>query len=182
MKPADKNQLIQRGNVLKPIVWGGLVAGILDGADAIIFLGWMRGVLAARIFQFIASGLLGTSAFRSGWTSAAVGVICHFVIATGAAAFYQALVFRWPSILRKPALAGPVFGLGAFVFMHYLVVPLSRTPKGPEGSMGVCANLVLSHILFVGLPIALIASRSSRLLSPAPEPVAPISTNEKNPA
>jgi|SRR5271169_2303620 len=162
MERSENGRPIPRANAFKAIFWGGLIAGILDGADAVVFLGWMSGVPPARVFQFIASGLLGTIAFRYGWTAVAVGVTCHFVIATGAAAVYYALTFRWPSLLRKPTLIGPVFGLGAFFFMHYLVVPLSATPKQPPLTLSTYVNLVLSHILFVGLPIALIASWYAR--------------------
>ena len=37
------------------ILWSGLVAAVLDGADAVIFNGAIRGTSAMRIFQFIAT-------------------------------------------------------------------------------------------------------------------------------
>lgn len=162
MDASEHVQPISRTNAIRAILWGGLIAGILDGADAVVFLANMRGVSTARLFQFIASGLLGKSAFLGGWTTVAVGVACHFVIATGAAAVYYAMTLRWPSLLRRPVLFGPVFGLGAFFFMHYVVVPLSRVPRQSAISSGTYVNLVLSHVLFVGLPIALVASRLAR--------------------
>jgi len=46
----------------RAILSGGLVVGILDGLDAVIFFG-LRGVRPIRIFQAIASGLLGMNLF-----------------------------------------------------------------------------------------------------------------------
>jgi hypothetical protein len=45
------------------IALGGLTVGVLDGLDAVVFFG-LRGVTATRIFQAIASGLLGRIAFQ----------------------------------------------------------------------------------------------------------------------
>ena len=89
--------------------------------------GWGNSTLIT--FQFIASGLLGPSAFRSGWSSASLGLVCHFVIAISAAAAYFVLTRMWPWLLRRPIFYGPVFGLGVFLFMHYVIVPLSAVPR-----------------------------------------------------
>jgi hypothetical protein len=67
------------------ILWGGLVAGILDISDAIVTWG-MRGVPAGRILQSVASGLLGRASYEGGWATVALGTFLHFFIATGAAA------------------------------------------------------------------------------------------------
>lgn len=48
----------------RAIVYGGLVVGTLDILDAVIFFGLWRGVAPIRIFQSIASGLLGRAAFQ----------------------------------------------------------------------------------------------------------------------
>ena len=55
------------------LAYGTLVVGILDGLDALIFFG-LRGAQPTRIFQGIASGLLGRSAFSGGLGTALLGV------------------------------------------------------------------------------------------------------------
>jgi hypothetical protein len=148
-------------HALKMILWGGLVAGILDGADAVIIIPRLKHIAAIRILQFIASGLLGIRAFRGGWEAVLLGPAVHFLIAIGAAAIYYALSVKFSLLLRKPFIFGPLFGLAFFGLMQYLIVPLSAAPRQPPLRADEFLNLILSHMLFVGLPIALITGRLS---------------------
>ncbi len=147
----------------KTILFAGLVAGILDGLDAVVYIGLISGIPVHRIFQFIASGLLGISSFRGGTATVALGVLLHFVIATGAAATFYALSTKLRWMLQQPLLWGPVFGIGVFLFMHYLVVPLSAAPKQPPTQPGALINLIFSHVFFVGIPIAFITRRGNHV-------------------
>ena len=97
-------------SVLRGILAGGLVAGILDITDALVFHG-LRGVSPVRILQAIASGLLGRDAFAGGAATAALGLSLHFVIAFGAAAVYGVASRRLSVLVERPWLAGPIFGL-----------------------------------------------------------------------
>lgn len=146
----------------KTILAAGLIAGFLDGMDAVVYIAWMNGRSATRIFQFIASGALGMRSFGGGAGTALLGVFFHFVIAMGAAAVFYAISMRLPMVLRRPLLWGPVYGVGVFAIMHYVVVPLSAAPKQPPLSPAALANLLFSHIFFVGIPIAWVTKRFSR--------------------
>lgn len=156
------NYSTQRENALKTIARAGLTAGTLDGLDAAIILGVLGGPGVKRVFQYIASGVLGPASFQGGWATAGLGVALHFTIATGAAATYYLLSRPLPVLVRKPVLCGPIFGLGVFAFMRYLVVPLSAVPKvRPLTGWGL-VNQLVAHTVFVGLSIALIVARSER--------------------
>lgn len=145
-----------------PTIWkAGLVAGTLDGLDAAIFIGLVRGPGVLRVFQFIASGLLGTRSFEEGWRSGALGVLLHYFIATVAAGAYYVLSRRLPFFARRPLLGGPVFGIALFVFMHCVVVKLSAAPSRPWETIDL-VNQFVAHIFFVGMPIALITARDFR--------------------
>jgi uncharacterized membrane protein YagU involved in acid resistance len=146
----------------RTILTAGLIAGILDGMDAVVFIGWIRGVPVPRIFQFIASGAIGTRAFQMGGQAVALGVFFHFTIAIGAAAVYYLLGRKLPMLLRKPLLCGAIYGFAVFLFMRYVVVALSSTPRQPPASVASLANLIFSHLFFVGIPIALMTSRASQ--------------------
>jgi hypothetical protein len=146
----------------RTILTAGLIAGFLDGMDAVIFIGWLRGVPVARIFQFIASGLLGVKAFRGGWTTVLLGCLLHFLIAIGAAAVFYALSLALPMLLKRLLLWGPVYGMGVFFVMRYVVVPLSAAPKQPPAKPAAIVNLILSHIFFVGIPLAWVTGKSAR--------------------
>jgi hypothetical protein len=144
---------------LRTILTAGLIAGFLDAMDAVVFIAWMSGRSATRVFQFIASGAIGVKSFEGGGATAALGVFFHFVIALSAAAVFYVLTIKLPIILR-PLLWGPLYGIGVFIFMHYLVVPLSAAPKQQPLSAGSLANLLFSHIFVVGIPIAVVTSRA----------------------
>jgi len=72
---------IRRHSLLRSIVLGGLIIGI---ADAIIYHWFVSSVLGGypliSVFQFIASGVLGESAFAGGIATALLGVLFHYTI------------------------------------------------------------------------------------------------------
>jgi uncharacterized membrane protein YagU involved in acid resistance len=142
------------------VVIGGVLAGMLDIADALIFHG-VRGVPPVRILQAIASGLVGADAFQGGLPAAALGLGLHFVIALAAAAVYGLASRQLPLLLTRPWVSGALFGLSVHAVMQYVVLPLSafrpgRTPA--DGSIDwALVNPLAAHVLFVGWPIALSA-------------------------
>ncbi len=153
-----------RARALEAILLGGLTAGILDGLDATIFYRLYANVSPSRLFQHIASGLLGAKALDYGWATVVLGVILHFTVATGAAAFYCLASRKFPALLRHPWLCGPAFGLGLFLFMQHVVVPLSAAFPKRVGGMPLAelADQLVSHLFFVGLTIAWLAQRAAR--------------------
>ncbi len=158
-----------RAGIIKSAILGGLVAGFLDGADAVIFSEAVLRFPPYRLFQYIASGLLGRSAFRGGWYSVVAGVCIHFSIAIVAAGIFSAAGTKFRTLTRRPIISGIAFGLAVYAFMHYIVLPLSALPKRtiPVTHREI-ANLLLSHIFFVGVPIALMAKRVQNARIPRP--------------
>jgi hypothetical protein len=141
----------------RAILAGGLVVGILDGLDAIIFFG-LRGVKPGRIFQGIASGLLGRAAFSGGPATVLLGILLHFTVATGIVAVCVLVSRRLTVIARQPIAAGMAYGVIAWLVMNYVVIPLSLVTPGPRPP-AVVANGLLIHMFGVGLPAALVARR-----------------------
>lgn len=149
-----------RARAFDTIVLGGTVAGALDIFDAFVVT-WVAGGSAVRVLQFIASGVLGSGAFQGGWPTAGVGLALHFAIALGAAAVFLGITRILPVVLHHPLIAGIVFGLGVFLFMNLVLLPLVGFPGGlPAGWRLV--NGLLIHAFGVGLPIAWFASRLAR--------------------
>ena len=147
----------------RAILWGGLVAGTLDIADALIFFG-LRGASPAIVLQSIASGLLGAAAFRGGAATAALGLFLHFVIAFGAATVFWLASRAIPLLVRYYAIAGLLFGGAVYLFMNRVVLPLSaisRASLAPPPPIGLI-NGVLAVMLLVGLPIAMATRRYSK--------------------
>jgi hypothetical protein len=143
---------------LAPVLAGGLAAGVLDGADAIVAYKLVLGLGPVAIYQFVASGLLGPSAFAGGGGTALVGLAIHFVIAFSAAVIFVAASRRWPALSRAFVPCGAAFGVMVWAVMNFVVIPLSRIPPAPF-SLPLFVNGVVGHAVFVGLPIAYASRR-----------------------
>src|SRR2546423_12562969 len=143
----------------RTIAFTGLIVGAMDITSAIIIT-ISRGSTVTRLFQFIASGLLGPKAFQGGLAAVALGLGLHFVIAfTLVAVFYVAS--RYLSFLRRHAvISGIIYGLVVFGVMNLIVLPLSaakprHTLTGDLIQTGI-------HMFVIGLPTALLVRRFSR--------------------
>ena len=149
---------MKRKSGRKAILIGGLIAGTLDLTDPIVFYG-LRGVKAIRIPQSIASGLLGSAAFKGGWPAAALGVVLHFAIALTWAALFCMAARQVRLLTRHWVIAGLLYGGGIYLFMNRVVLPLSRVAKSAPPHGAVLVNGVLAVVVLVGLPIAWAARR-----------------------
>lgn len=148
-------------SVGKAILLGTCIVGVLDGLDAVV-LSWVRsGVAPTRVFQFIASGLIGRDAFSGGVATAWLGVLLHFVIAAGIVSVYVLASRRLAALREHPWMCGPLFGIAAYLVMNFLVVANSAIGGVSFNTVGVI-NGVLIHMFGVGLPAALVASRVRR--------------------
>jgi len=145
---------------LRAILLGGLIVGALDGLDAIIFFG-LRGVGPTRIFQAIAAGLLGPESFQGGFPTAALGVVLHYTIATAIVAVAFLIAQQLPALTTRPIAVGACYGIGVWLVMNFVVVPLSAA-NGAARTAPVVINGLLIHILGVGIPAWLIAVNAPR--------------------
>ena len=153
----------------KAVLAGGFACGVLDITQA--FVGWgLEGVAPIRILQSVASGLLGRASFQGGWSSAALGLLCHFVIAFGAAAVYYLASRRIGFMTEHPVLAGLLYGEIVFWFMQYVVVELSRARRRSIADWDWATIITgpIGHMFLVGLPIALAVARFAPLSSRTP--------------
>jgi len=113
--------------VSKPVAaifWGGLLAGIFDITQAFIGFG-LRGSTPFRILQGVARGIFGIRSREMGWTSAAIGLLCHFTIAFTATTVYYLASRKLRVLVERPVLCGLVYGELVFLFMYFVVIPLS---------------------------------------------------------
>jgi hypothetical protein len=146
---------------LQIVLLGGLIAGTLDLTAACV-VSWLRaGVSPERVMQSVASGLLGAVAYTGGAPTAALGAASHYLIATlWTAVFY--LAGRQLRFLTENAIvAGLLYGVVVYVFMNFVVVPLSAVPTRPAPSLSGRIIGLLVIMFCIGLPIALIVRRFS---------------------
>ena len=144
----------------KAIVAGGLTVGVLDCLAATINAA-RSGVSFSRVWQFVASGLLGRESYNYGWSSVALGLLIHFFIAFSVATVYYLASRRFPILIRQAVLFGALYGVAVYFFMGYVVSPLSATAKLPFSFSSMLIGIFI-HIFFVGLPAALIVRRFSK--------------------
>ena len=140
---------------------GGLIAGALDITYAFI-LWWLRAqVTPPQILQSVAAGLLGKASYEGGVGSATLGAVLHFCNAFIIAAIFVGASRLWPVLARRATLFGPLYGIGVYLVMNYVVLPLSNFPRR-SGSPApvVWITGVLAHMFLIGLPIALAARRT----------------------
>ena len=67
--PKTKSSAVTGRNALNAILWGGLIAGVLDATDGVVAYGF-RGLNPIQVLQYIASGVLGPSSFKGGLATA----------------------------------------------------------------------------------------------------------------
>ena len=145
----------------KAILVGGLIAGALDITYAFI-LWWLRAqVTPMQILQSVATGLLGKASYDGGAGTAILGAFLHFFNALVIAAIFVGASRIWPVLARRATLFGPLYGIGVYLVMNYVVLPLSAFPprtKPPAPVVWITG--VLAHMFLIGLPIALAAKRA----------------------
>jgi len=145
----------------QPIFWGGLIAGTLDICAAFLTAWFRGGIGPITLLQYVASGALGPAAFQGGFKAALIGLALHYLIATiWTTVFYLAsrkLLF----LIERPIQFGLLYGIAVYLFMTFVVVPLSRVTPRPATITGRTIG-ILTIMFCVGLPISLIVRRFSR--------------------
>jgi hypothetical protein len=150
------------GRAFMLILKVGIIAGTLDIADALIF-SHFRGVGPGRVFQYIASGMIGMRSFQLGTSSVILGIALHYAIALTWTAIFFMASRKFAILLRKPVISGVIYGLGVYLFMNLVVLPLSGVPHPIKAaSLASRINGVLAVVLFIGLTISLLIRHESR--------------------
>lgn len=157
---------MRRNSALFAILVGGLIAGALDIAYAILFAA-SRGVPPTRLLQVVASGLLGASSYEGGTATAALGLLLHFLMTLLIAAIFYAVSRRLQFLTRHAVVAGVLYGIIVFAVMNLVVLPLSAFPHPVTFRPLATTTDLLSHMFFVGVPIALAVRKYAGAAEPA---------------
>ena len=148
------------------------VIAVVDGlfATALSILAYDS--TATRLWQSVASTLLGPAAFEGGARTALVGLAMHAGVARLWSAVFVALYVLSPRLQRLVATpagavaAAAVYGPLVWIVMSFVVVPaLTGRPPTVGARWWVQAA---GHVVFVALPIVLMTRRGG----PAPRPAA----------
>ncbi len=131
--------------MVRAIAWGGAVCGILDAMAATVSFA-LRKVPPLRVWQNVASGLMGARSFEKSWTTGALGLVLHFVIAFSAATVFCVTAVWLPWLIWAPWIAGAAYGIVVFVVMNRIVLPLSAMPKRPLPAAVIVMQLATFYL------------------------------------
>ncbi|HZD41079.1 MAG TPA: hypothetical protein VE131_10185 [Terriglobales bacterium] len=151
-----------RNSILRSIALGGMMVGLLHLIiqDGLVFslLGQKPFIL---VLQYVASGALGNAAFAGGLAIALLGLIIHFLISFVVAGVFILSADRI-SLLRRNVIFGSIlYGVGVFVVLYFVILPLSAAPPVPPKTMDVI-ELIIEHVLVIGLPLGLFVRRTMK--------------------
>ena len=144
-----------------------VIAGLICGAVDVIIFHWfiqnvLGGVPLITLYQYIASGALGESAFAGGIPTALLGVLFHFIFSIVIAGVFILGVDRIP-LLRRYIIPGSLlYGFGVFIVMNMIVTPLSATPPLPTPTTSELILTIIVHILVAGLLLGIVVRRNMR--------------------
>src|SRR5215831_20764373 len=127
-----------------------LIVGTLDITYAILFSYFRSGTSPQRLLQSVAFGWFGRESYAGGWPTALAGLGFHFFIAFTITAilFLAAKRMRW--LVANPFVTGPIYGIGVYAVMNYVVIPLSRIGPRPFPPLSVFISGVLVHMFLIG--------------------------------
>jgi hypothetical protein len=145
--------------MIRTIAWATLVAGALDILMAIVDTLLSAGSVS-RMLGSIASGPFGDG-IRDSAAAAPLGLLVHFAIMAVIAAVFVFAARRFPALVRYWWIAGLLYGVGAWLVMYGVVLPLRFGSALPTEPVQIAKGL-FAHCVLVGLPIAWITARSQR--------------------
>lgn len=150
---------------LRRLARAGLLTGVVDGLFSSILNVVAYRSTVSRLFQGVASVLLGPEAFNGALRTVAVGVLMHFGVAFAWSAVFLFLVLRsrWVrGLLASPYGVVKVAALyGPFVWMVMSLAVIPILLHRPPTITYRWWIQWFGHIPFVGIPIVASSGRES---------------------
>jgi len=139
------------------IISATIVSGVLDASAGVLVYWMYKGLNPLQVLQYIASGIFGPSVINGSFLYVLIGLVLHFAIAfMFTCAYYLGFPFI-KSFAKNTIVNGLIYGIFIWVFMNYLVLPMSNIPHSPKDFVSVLE--LVWHSALVGLPIAIIIER-----------------------
>jgi hypothetical protein len=156
--PSNRNSLLRLS----------VISGLLIGTLHLVIQAWIVFILILKLApsftvgaQYVASGLMGDAAYAGGFATALLGVILELLMTIIIAGIFIFSADRIP-LLRKNVIVGSLlYGFGVFVVMNFVVLPLSAATVSPPPPMWLLIEIVLEHMLVIGLPLGIIVQRNA---------------------
>ena len=144
-------------DTMSRLLRAGLLTGVVDAIFSSVLVTVFYHSTVTRLWQGVASVLLGKEALDGGTTTALIGLLMHFGVAFGWSAVFLFLVMRssWVrgqldtpnGVIKIATLYGPFI----WIVMSVVVIPL-LVHRPPTFNFRWLVQLI-GHIPFVALPI-----------------------------
>jgi hypothetical protein len=137
-----------------------LLCGTLDATYATVMT-LVRGGTVQPLWIGVAAGPSGDAANNWGWAGALLGLAVHFGIM---AAMVGAYLYAWPRMKMLEQgnvwLLALLYGVLTYLVMYWVILPLRWPEFYPTIVPFKIALGLAPHILFVGIPLALMTQRN----------------------
>jgi len=147
----------RRFSTTRTLVFGTLAMGTIDILWAIGNAA-LAGKSAVWVFQTIAGGLLHRAAYDGGLKTALLGMVIHYFIAGSVVTCFYLVTRKLPRLLDRPLIFGPIYGLGVYLVMQLVVLPLAKWGGGLRPGLPM-VKAIFIHMACVGLVTALIVAK-----------------------
>lgn len=150
------------GAFIRRLVAAGFITGITDGLFSSILSVAFYNSTVTRLFQGVASVILGADVLNGGNKTASIGILMHFCVAFLWASIFLLFVLRWSWIRRTLASRYGVakiaclYGPFVWMVMSCAVIP-ALTHRPPTITIRWWIQF-FGHIPFVGLPIVALST------------------------
>jgi hypothetical protein len=160
------NEPVTARDALSRLLRAGLLTAVVDGlfSSALTVLAYHTPV--SKLWQRVASTLLGPSALDGGMRTVLIGLMMHVCVAFAWSAVFLLLYMRshvlrreltsTTGVIKVAAVYGPVI----WIVMSCLVIPL-LTGRGPQLAVRWWVQF-FGHIPFVAIPIVASIAREVR--------------------
>ena len=105
---------------------------------------------------------MGNAAYTGGLATALLGLVLELLMTIIIAGIFVVGADRIP-LLRRYVIPGSLlYGFGVFIVMNFIILPLSAAPPLPAPPMWLLIEIILEHILLIGLPLGILVQRNTR--------------------
>jgi hypothetical protein len=147
------------GGTGRSIALATALAGTLDILSASVYA-LIAGRTPVQMLRGVSGAILGAG--KDSAVAPFVGLALHFAIMTVMAATFVFAARRAPILAARPLSSGIGYGLVTWAVMNLVVLPLRWPALFPQFTALALFEQLFSHIVLVGIPIALVVSRRVR--------------------
>ena len=150
-------------NVMRTLVRAWLTIAVVDGIYASALSVFVYRSTFSRLWQGVASTLLGPSALQGGTRTVLIGLLMHAGVALAWTTVFMLLVMALPRLRRVVTSWGGIvavaFAYGPFIWLVMSLVVIPRLTGRPPTITTRWWGQLFGHIPFVALPIVAVIGR-----------------------